>query len=106
MNQQLILIGILLLAIGTYCIRYAGLAFNQYFNISKQQEQLFNDAATTLLFSIAVMSTFFEGAGFTDLAKLAGVAVALYLIWKNYSLITIIIVATLVTTVCRLIQQA
>ena len=49
MNQQMIiLIGIMILAGGTYLIRYSGLAFNHYFLISKQQEQLFNDAATTL----------------------------------------------------------
>lgn len=104
MNQYIILIGIIILALGTYLIRYAGLAFNQCFSISKQQEQLFNDAATTLLFSIAVMSTFFEGSGFTDFAKITGVFVALFLIWKNYSLISIILIATLVTTICRFIQ--
>ena len=62
MNQSfMILMGIMLLAVGTYSIRYIGLAFNQYFSIGKQQEQLFNDAATTLLFSIAIVRTFFEG---------------------------------------------
>jgi len=105
MNQHFIIfIGIMILALGTYLIRYSGLAFHQYFSISKRQEQLFNDAATTLLFSIAVLSTFFEGRVFTDFAKIAGVLVALYLIWKNYSLISIILIATLVTTMCRFIQ--
>ncbi|MBI0395582.1 AzlD domain-containing protein [Acinetobacter bereziniae] len=106
MNQQMIiLIGIMILAGGTYLIRYSGLAFNHYFSISKQQEQLFNDAATILLFSIAILSTFFfEGNESTDFAKIIGVTVGLYLIWKNYSLISIILVSTLVTTVFRLIK--
>jgi uncharacterized membrane protein len=105
MNQQMIiLIGIMILAGGTYLIRYSCLAFNHYFSISKQQEQLFNDAATILLFSIAILSTFFEGNESTDFAKIIGVAVGLYLIWKNYSLISIILVSTLVTTVFRLIK--
>ncbi|MCX5467071.1 AzlD domain-containing protein [Acinetobacter nematophilus] len=104
MNQQMIIFtGILLLAIGTYLIRYSGFVFNQYFSISKQQEQLFNDAATTLLFSIAILSTFFEANGWADFARICGVLVALYLIWKNYSLITIILIATLITTLFRLI---
>jgi hypothetical protein len=50
------------------------------------------------------LSTFFEGNESTDFAKIIGVAVGLYLIWKNYSLISIILVSTLVTTVFRLIK--
>ena len=104
MNQSfMMLMGIMLLAVGTYSIRYIGLAFNQYFSIGKQQEQLFNDAATTLLFSIAILSTFFEGSEWADSAKIMGVCVGLYMIWKNYSLINTILVTTLVTTLCRFI---
>jgi hypothetical protein len=73
MHQQfIILIGIMLLAMGTYLIRYAGLSLGQYFTITQQREQLFNDAATTLLFSIAILSTFFEGADWADLGKIMG----------------------------------
>ncbi len=72
MNQQMIiLIGIMILAGGTYLIRYSGLAFNHYFSISKQQEQLFNDAATTLLFSIAILSTFLKATNRLILLKLS-----------------------------------
>ncbi|KAF1027704.1 MAG: hypothetical protein GAK29_00515 [Acinetobacter bereziniae] len=104
MNQQMIIfISIMILACGTYLIRYSGLAFNQYFSISKQQEQLFNDAATTLLFSIAVLSTFLDGLEWAGFAKVIGVCVGLYLIWKHYSLISIILISTVITILCRLI---
>lgn len=102
MHQQfIILLGIMLLAMGTYLIRYAGLSLNQYFTIGKQHEQLFNDAATTLLFSIAILSTFFEGTDLADLGKILGVLVGLFLIWKNHSLITTIVIAMLITTIFR-----
>ena len=102
MHQQfIILIGIMLLAMGTYLIRYAGLSLSQYFTITQQQEQLFNDAATTLLFSIAILSTFFEGADWADLGKIMGVLVGLFLIWKNHSLVTTIVIAMLTTTIFR-----
>ena len=103
MTTSMILFGILLLAVGTYIIRYAGLSFNQHFTLQEKHQQLVQDAATTLLFSIAVLSTFFEGAKWTDPGKMIGVAVALYLIWKNYSLIKIILIAMLTTTIIRFI---
>lgn len=105
MHQQfIILTGIMLLAMGTYLIRYAGLSLSQYFTISKRHEQLFNDAATTLLFSIAVLSTFFEGADWADLGKIMGVLVGLLLIWRNYSLITTLVIAMLITTIFRFVE--
>lgn len=102
MNQQLLIfIGICILAASTYAIRFAGLTLTQHFILSRQQEQRLSDAATTLLFAIAVLGTLFSGSEWAGLSRLLGVGAALYLIWKNYSLLSIMAAAAGITALSR-----
>ncbi|MDQ9011180.1 AzlD domain-containing protein [Acinetobacter gerneri] len=102
-NQQLILISILLLAGGTYMIRYSGFYLADRFSFSSNQKQMFSDAACVLLFSLAVLSTFFNESTFSGSSKIIGVMVALIFAWKKYSLIVVIIVAVILTALFRYI---
>lgn len=102
-NQQLILIGILLLAGGTYMIRYSGFYLADRFSFSSNQKRMFSDAACVLLFSLAVLSTFFNESTFSGSSKIIGVMVALIFAWKKYSLIVVIIVAVILTALFRYI---
>ncbi|EPF74454.1 AzlD domain-containing protein [Acinetobacter rudis] len=102
-NSGLILFGILLLASGTYLIRYSGIYLANRRNFSASQQQMMSDSACILLFALAVLSTLFTETHFSDPSKIIGVIVSVIFAWKNYSLIVIILVAVLTTALLRYI---
>lgn len=61
MNQQLLIIlGIGLLALGTYGIRFAGFHLGAKFTFSEKYQVLLSNGATVLLCAIAVTTTFLK----------------------------------------------
>lgn len=100
-ESQYILVGIAILSIGTYCTRLFGFSAKQFLTLTPNQEQILSDAATTLLFTLAVVGTLFNGLEWAGASRLIGVLFALILIWKKVSLITIVISAAIVTALCR-----
>lgn len=90
-----------LLGSGTYLMRLSGAKLGKRLALSGRAEKMLSDAATTLLFSVALATTFFEGEHFSGTARVAGVAIALILIWRKAPLITVIICAALVTAMLR-----
>ena len=59
MSQQLlIIVGIALLALGTYSIRFAGFHLGAKFSFSEKYQVLLSNGATVLLCAIAVTTTF------------------------------------------------
>lgn len=104
MNQQLLIIlGIGLLALGTYSIRFAGFHLGAKFSFSEKYQVLLSNGATVLLCAIAVTTTFFEGQHFAGFARIFGVTLALFLIWKKVPLLLVICLATVGTAVLRLL---
>lgn len=84
MSQQLlIIVGIALLALGTYSIRFAGFHLGAKFSFSEKYQVLLSNGATVLLCAIAVTTTFFEGQHFAGFARIFGVSLALFLVWKK-----------------------
>lgn len=55
-----------------------------------------------LLFSVALATTFYEGAHFAGMARVLGVAFAVFLAWRKVPLIGVIIAAAVVTALLRL----
>jgi predicted branched-subunit amino acid permease len=53
-------------------------------------------------FSVALATTFYEGAHFAGMARVLGVAVAVFLAWRKVPLIGVIIAAAVVTALLRL----
>ncbi len=71
MSQQLlIIVGIALLALGTYSIRFAGFHLGAKFSFSEKYQVLLSNGATVLLCAIAVTTTFFEGHHFAGFARM------------------------------------
>lgn len=107
MADALTIIGALaLLGAGTYLMRLSGAKLGNRLALSGPAEKMLNDAATTLLFSVALATTFYEGDHFSGVARVAGVVIALILIWRKAPLITVIISAAMVTAILRALGVA
>lgn len=100
-ENHLIIGGIVLLALGTWLMRFAGAMLGNRMALSENARTLLSDAATTLLFAVALGNTFYEGAQFAGIARVAGVAVAVLLAWRKVPLIGVILSAAAVTALLR-----
>jgi hypothetical protein len=59
--------------------------------LSERSQALLSDAATVLLFSVALATTFYEGEHFAGMARVLGVAFAVFLAWRKMPLIVVIV---------------
>ncbi|WP_034495711.1 hypothetical protein [Buttiauxella agrestis] len=59
------------------------------------------DAATVLLFSVAIATTFYENDHFSGIARVTGVAIAVFLAWRKVPLIAVIIISAAITATLR-----
>ncbi|CAH0232837.1 branched-chain amino acid transport [bacteria symbiont BFo1 of Frankliniella occidentalis] len=99
--HSLIISGIAILALGTWLMRFAGAKLGNRMALSENARTLLSDAATTLLFAVALANTLYEGVHFAGIARVAGVAVAVLLAWRKAPLIVVIFAAALVTALLR-----
>jgi len=102
-NGTIVFIGVMVLAVGTYLIRYAGFYLAHQISFQEKHKQLMSDAACVLLFTLAVFNTLFDEDHFSGMSKLIGVLVAIIIAWKNGSLVLVILSAVGTTAVLRLI---
>ncbi|MBC8945082.1 MULTISPECIES: AzlD domain-containing protein [Xenorhabdus] len=100
-NYTLIIIGIAILSLGTYLMRFGGAKLGNRLALSERSQALLSDAATTLLFSVALAATFYEGEHFAGMARAIGVAIAVFLAWRKVPLIIVILAAALITALLR-----
>ncbi|ENX34035.1 hypothetical protein F889_02699 [Acinetobacter colistiniresistens] len=100
-SEAYIFVGIVILALGTYLIRYSGFYLANRMSFKEQHKQLLADSACVLLFTLAVFNTIFTETHFSGISKIIGVTVAVIFAWKKYSLIVVILVAMLITAVLR-----
>ncbi|HCB0966446.1 AzlD domain-containing protein [Klebsiella quasipneumoniae] len=101
-NMTLFIAGIAILSLGTYLMRLGGAKLGNRLAFSERSQALLSDAATVLLFSVALATTFYESAHFAGMARVLGVAVAVFLAWRKVPLIGVIIAAAVVTALLRL----
>lgn len=101
-NTTLIIGGIAILSAGTYLMRLGGAKLGNKLALSERSQALLSDAATTLLFAVALAATLYEGEHFAGMARVLGVMFALFLAWRKMPLIVVIISATVVTALLRL----
>lgn len=98
-----LLAALALLGAGTYLMRFSGAKLGSRLALSEHVEKVLNDAATTLLFSVALATALFEGVHFAGIARVAGVAIAVILAWRKVPLICVIFAAAAVTSLLRLL---
>lgn len=100
-NMTFFILGIAILSAGTYLMRLGGAKFGNRLTLSERSQALLSDAATVLLFSVALATTFYEGEHFAGMARVLGVAFAVFLAWRKVPLIVVIISAAVVTALLR-----
>ncbi|SUW63856.1 Predicted membrane protein [Buttiauxella agrestis] len=96
-----ILAGLALLSCGTYLMRLAGAKLGNRLVFSETAKSLLSDAATVLLFSVAIATTFYENDHFSGIARVTGVAIAVFLAWRKVPLIAVIIISAAITATLR-----
>ena len=99
-NMTLFIAGIAILSLGTYLMRLGGAKLGNRLAFSERSQALLSDAATVLLFRRPA-TTFYEGAHFAGMARVLGVAFAVFLAWRKVPLIGVIIAAAVVTALLR-----
>ncbi|MDY1039020.1 AzlD domain-containing protein [Enterobacteriaceae bacterium RIT714] len=100
-NMTIFILGMAILSAGTYLMRLAGAKIGNRLALSERAQALLSDAATVLLFSVALATTFYEGEHFAGMARVLGVAFAVFLAWRKVPLIVVIIAAAVVTALLR-----
>ncbi|WP_434637736.1 AzlD domain-containing protein [Klebsiella sp. I138] len=98
----LFIVGMAILSAGTYLMRLGGAKLGNRLALSERSQALLSDAATVLLFSVALATTFYEGEHFSGMARVLGVGFAVCLAWCKIPLIVVIISAAVVTALLRL----
>ena len=101
-NMTVFILGIAVLSVGTYLMRLGGGKLGNRLALSDRSQALLSDAATILLFSVALATTFYEGEHFAGMARVLGVAFAVFLAWRKMPLIVVIVAAAVVTAMLRL----
>ena len=97
-NMTLFIAGIAILSLGTYLMRLGGAKLGSRLAFSERAQALLSDAATVLLFSVALATTFYEGEHFAGMARVLGVGLA----WRKMPLIVVIIAAAVATALLRM----
>ncbi|KAB8146830.1 AzlD domain-containing protein [Raoultella ornithinolytica] len=98
----LFIVGMAILSAGTYLMRLGGAKLGSRLALSERSQALLSDAATVLLFSVALATTFYEGEHFAGMARVLGVGFAIFLAWRKMPLIVVIISAAVITALLRL----
>ena len=101
-SVSLVIGGIVILSVGTYLMRLGGTKLGNRLALSERSQALLSDAATTLLFAVALTATLYEGEHFAGMARLLGVLFAVFLAWRKMPLIVVIVSAAVVTALLRL----
>ncbi|WP_312691502.1 AzlD domain-containing protein [Kosakonia sp.] len=101
-SVPLIISGIAILSVGTYLMRLGGAKLGSRLALSERSQALLSDAATTLLFAVALAATLYESNHFAGMARVLGVLFALFLAWRKMPLIVVILSAAVVTALLRL----
>lgn len=103
MDNQNILLGILILALGSYSLRLAGPYLRQHLTRFPDIEVLSNELGQILLFSLAIATAVFEVGEFAGFARLIGFVIAAFLAYKRVPLLIIILLAASATALLRLL---
>ena len=98
----LFIVGMAILSAGTYLMRLGGAKLGSRLALSERSQALLSDAATVLLFSVALATTFYAGEHFAGMARVLGVGFAVFLAWRKMPLIVVIISAAVITALLRL----
>lgn len=94
---------IVLLAIGTYAFRVAGITLRDRLRLPDAVRRLLPIAAVTLLLALAATAALTEAGRFAGIARPAGVLVGLLLAWRRAPFVAVVVAAAATAAVLRLL---
>jgi branched-subunit amino acid transport protein len=89
------------LAAGTYAIRLVGPMMANRLHLTKRGNRLVDAAAVVILFAVMATSTLTDGRHLADIARPAGVFVAVVLVLRRAAFLVVVIAAAVTTAVIR-----
>ncbi len=101
-NMTVFILGIAVLSVGTYLMRLGGAKLGNRLALSDRSQAKHSEDANGLQFSVALETTIYEGEHFAGMARVLGVAFAVFLAWRKMPLIVVIVAAAVVTAMLRL----
>ncbi|TCO46888.1 branched-subunit amino acid transport protein AzlD [Kribbella antiqua] len=102
-NTPLMLGAILILAVGTFSLRFAGPLMRSRFEIPERTQQFLAAAAIVLLTALIATSALMDGHGPAGIARPAGVLVGGILAWRKAPFILVVVAAATTAAVLRLL---
>jgi len=98
-----LLVGIAVLAAGTYAYRVAGPLLGDRFAPGPRAQHLVDTAAVVLLSALVATSALVAGHGWAGVARPVGVLVAGVLAWRKAPFVVVVVAAAAVTATLRLL---
>jgi len=102
-NPPLVLAAVLILAVGTFSLRFAGPVLRSRFEIPERAQQFLAAAAIVLLTALVATSALTEGHGPAGVARPAGVLVGGILAWRKAPFILVVVAAAVTAAGLRLL---
>jgi branched-subunit amino acid transport protein len=102
-NTPLLLVGIGVLAVGTFSMRFAGPALRSRFEVPVRAQQLLAVAAIVLLTALVATSALTDGHGPAGIARPAGVLVGGVLAWRKAPFVLVVVAAAATAAGLRLL---
>ena len=102
-NTPLLLTGILVLAVGTFSLRFAGPLLRSRLEIPERAQQFVAAAAIVLLAALVATSALMDGHGPAGIARPAGVLVGGILAWRKAPFVLVVVAAAVTAAGLRLL---
>ncbi|MEV4263319.1 AzlD domain-containing protein [Kribbella sp. NPDC049584] len=103
MNTPVLLVGIMVLAVGTFSLRFAGPALRSRFEVPERAQQVLAVAAIVLLTALVATSALMDGHGPAGVARPAGVLVGGVLAWRKAPFVLVVVAAAATAAGLRLL---
>ena len=102
MDGMELLVGTVVLALGTFAFRFAGPTLRSRVKLSPKAERLMALAAIVLLAALVAVSALSDGHSFAGVARPAGVLVGGVLAWRKAPFVLVVAAAAATAALLRL----
>lgn len=101
--MSLLLVGILVLAVGTFSLRLSGPVMRSRFELPERAQQVLAAAAVVLLAALVATAALTDGSGHAGIARPAGVLVGGVLAWRRAPFVLVVVAAAATAAGLRLL---
>ncbi len=99
----LLLVGVLVLAVGTFSMRLAGPMMRTRFEMPERAERVLAAAAVVLLAALVATAALTDGHGSAGIARPAGVLIGGVLAWRKAPFVLVVVAAAITAAGLRLL---